>query len=164
MRKRTVLGILVAAAGIAVLGGGAWAWAALAPTPINAARAEGVPVESGLRALVVDSPSAMSAGRAIELAKGAERQFASQTTSITAQHVSFSDTNMIGPIPGTNVAPKDVDAWIVTFHAVSAPFHGGYVEGETGTASRVVKGLNASSIIDATTGQELECVIYRPRN
>lgn len=105
-------------------------------TPMAASQDTTIGVDQSLRtgfsieSTPTDEASAVSRDQALATAKSACPDYAQQAQAVTIRHVAFTDS-AIAKLSDSALAdlgvterPKDLNAWMVTFHKVALHWHG----------------------------------------
>lgn len=161
-----VIAALAGAAGVAHAGSQVPRPASQAPASVavvaaplavgtDAAAAEGL-TQTTVLAPVTNISSALDTGAIVARLPGSFPSMSAQATSVTLHHVLFSDPAWgVSPLKGpSGSAPKNISAWMVTFHGVTGSKYGG--DGQS------YPNANSSVFIDADSGQAFLQLVYTP--
>lgn len=129
-----------------------------ASASVAPAVAEGIPADMGIEATLTSVPSQLSTSDAVSRVEASFPGIATQASSVSAAHVMFTAADFEGTLPGTSIVPRNVSAWMVTFHGVVHVNNGPPGDPQPATSP----GYSRTVFIDAATGQQLMVLEYPP--
>jgi hypothetical protein len=170
-RRALVTGIVIAAStalflGVAIVQSQGRTGVVAAPSAVpvaapsagpsqDAALSEGMSPEQGIQAIITNQPTSIDAASAIAMVKKLSPGPARDASSVSAEHVLLTATQVTGPLPGSGLVPTNLPCWMVTFRGLTAMPHG------NPRAVVPATGLNFTSFI-TDDGREIMSTLYKP--